>query len=143
MGLNNWTVFDQQRANSGKLYYAGLGAQGMISRVIIEDDGKAGTAPVEFISHRYRHNRFNLESAVVGKRIKVNKTPVSINEKLSARRKRIYRLLPTASRSARLAMTMANSAGSTGLATCIRKPAARAFKRSSDRPSAVRAMAGI
>ena len=40
-------------------------------------------------------------------------------------------------------MTMANSAGSTGLATCIRKPAARAFNRSSERPSAVRAMAGI
>ena len=53
------------------------------------------------------------------------------------------RLLPAATRSARLAMTMANSAGSTGLATCIRKPAASALKRSSDRPSAVRAMAGI
>ena len=39
--------------------------------------------------------------------------------------------------------TMASSRGSTGLATHMRKPAASARSRSSLRPKAVRAMAGI
>src|SRR5262245_55289308 len=42
-----------------------------------------------------------------------------------------------------LETTIASSRGSTGLATCMRKPAASARKRSSLRPKAVRAMAGI
>src|SRR5262249_9563803 len=46
-------------------------------------------------------------------------------------------------RNTTLAMTIANSAGSTGLATCIRKPAVSALNRSSERPNAVSAMAGI
>jgi len=53
-------------------YYAGLGVQAMIGRVITDEDDKAGAGPVAVISHRYWQRRFGGNAAVVGKQINLN-----------------------------------------------------------------------
>jgi hypothetical protein len=53
-------------------YYAGLGVQALVGRVITDEDDKAGASPVVVFSHGYWERRFNSDPAVIGKQINVN-----------------------------------------------------------------------
>ena len=59
-------------------YYAGLGVQPILGRMITHDDDRAAAAPVAVITHRYWQRRFALDTAVVGKTINVNSIPCTI-----------------------------------------------------------------
>src|SRR5215213_2501463 len=53
-------------------YYAALGVQPAIGRVLTDEDDKSGAAPVAVLSHRYWQKRFAGDPAVVGKQINLN-----------------------------------------------------------------------
>jgi predicted permease len=53
-------------------YYAGLGVQAMLGRVLTDQDDKAAASPVAVISHRYWQKRFGGNEAVIGKQINLN-----------------------------------------------------------------------
>ncbi|HQR35073.1 MAG TPA: ABC transporter permease [Blastocatellia bacterium] len=59
-------------------YYAGLGVQALVGRVLTDDDDKAGASPVAVISHRYWQKRFGGNDAVIGKQINLNNVAFTI-----------------------------------------------------------------
>src|ERR1043165_7657753 len=50
-------------------YYAALGVQPAIGRLLTDDDDKAGATPVAVLSHRYWQKRFSGDKAIAGKQI--------------------------------------------------------------------------
>jgi len=59
-------------------YYAGLGVQASLGRVIRDDDDKAGASPAVVLSHRYWERRFNNDVAVIGKQISINNVAFTV-----------------------------------------------------------------
>ncbi|HKP36562.1 MAG TPA: ABC transporter permease [Pyrinomonadaceae bacterium] len=59
-------------------YYAGLGVQPLLGRVITDDDDKAGASPVVVFSHRYWERRLNSDPAVIGKQISINNVAFTV-----------------------------------------------------------------
>ena len=59
-------------------YYAGLGVQAMLGRVLTDEDDKASASPVAVISHRYWQKRFGGNEAIVGKQINLNNVGFTI-----------------------------------------------------------------
>ncbi len=53
-------------------YYAALGVQPAVGRLLTDDDDKAGASPVAVLSHRYWEKRFGADPAIVGKQIELN-----------------------------------------------------------------------
>ena len=53
-------------------YYAGLGVQPLLGRMISSADDQTAASPVAVITHRYWQRRFSSDPAVIGKTIKVN-----------------------------------------------------------------------
>src|SRR5215217_6012605 len=59
-------------------YYAALGVQPTIGRVLTDEDDKAGAPPVAVLSHRYWQKRFAGDSSVVGKQINLNNVSFTV-----------------------------------------------------------------
>lgn len=59
-------------------YFAGLGIQASIGRILSESDDSPQAEPVAVISHRYWQRRFASDPNVIGKTIAVNRSPVVI-----------------------------------------------------------------
>ncbi len=59
-------------------YYAALGVQPAVGRVLTDEDDKAGAAPVAVLSHRYWQKRFGGDASVVGKQVNLNNVPFTI-----------------------------------------------------------------
>jgi predicted permease len=59
-------------------YYAALGVQPAVGRVLTDEDDKAGAEPVAVLSHRYWQKRFGGDAAVVGKQINLNNRPFTV-----------------------------------------------------------------
>src|SRR5262249_50055031 len=59
-------------------YYAGLGVQALLGRVITDEDGRRGASSVVVFSHRYWAQRFNSDPAVIGKQINVNNVAFTV-----------------------------------------------------------------
>ncbi|HYU98022.1 MAG TPA: ABC transporter permease [Pyrinomonadaceae bacterium] len=76
-------VVDQQaeiikgQAVSGG-YYAGLGVQASLGRIITDQDDKPGAAPVVVLSHQFWQERFGANPAVIGQPLKLNKQSFTI-----------------------------------------------------------------
>jgi predicted permease len=59
-------------------YYAALGVQPAVGRMLTDEDDKAGAAPVAVVSHRYWQKRFGSDASVVGKQVNLNNVPFTI-----------------------------------------------------------------
>ncbi|HSE19716.1 MAG TPA: ABC transporter permease [Pyrinomonadaceae bacterium] len=59
-------------------YFAALGVQPAVGRVLTDEDDKPGATPVAVLSHRYWQKRFGGDAAVVGKQINLNNVPFTI-----------------------------------------------------------------
>jgi len=59
-------------------YYAGLGVQALLGRVLTDDDDKASANPVAVISYRYWQGRFGGNETAVGKQINLNNIAFTI-----------------------------------------------------------------
>ncbi|MEK7830669.1 MAG: ABC transporter permease, partial [Acidobacteriota bacterium] len=59
-------------------YYAALGVQAMLGRVLTDDDDKAAASPAAVISYRYWQKRFGGNEAVIGKQINLNNVAFTI-----------------------------------------------------------------
>ncbi|QNI33744.1 ABC transporter permease [Alloacidobacterium dinghuense] len=60
-------------------YYRDLGVRPLLGRSIVEtDDGAVGSGPVMLISYGYWSRRFGRSPNVIGKKIEVNSTPMTI-----------------------------------------------------------------
>jgi predicted permease len=59
-------------------YYAALGVQPALGRVLTDEDDKAGAAPVAVLSHRYWQKRFSGDPSVVGKQINLNNVSFTV-----------------------------------------------------------------
>jgi len=59
-------------------YYAALGVQPAVGRVLNDEDDKAGAAPVAVLSHRYWQKRFGGDAAIVGKQMNLNNVPFTV-----------------------------------------------------------------
>ncbi|HKG60284.1 MAG TPA: ABC transporter permease [Pyrinomonadaceae bacterium] len=59
-------------------YYAALGVQPAIGRVLTDEDDKSGAAPVAVLSHRYWQKRFSGDASIVGKQINLNNVPFTV-----------------------------------------------------------------
>jgi predicted permease len=76
-------VVDQQaeiikgQAVSGG-YYAGVGVQPVLGRIITDEDDKPGAAPVVVLSHQLWQERFGANPAVIGQPLKLNKQSFTI-----------------------------------------------------------------
>ncbi|HEY7183771.1 MAG TPA: ABC transporter permease [Blastocatellia bacterium] len=73
---------DQAEGVSGQVvsggYYAGLGVQPILGRVITDADDNAAAPPVAVLSHYYWQERFGAKPDVIGRQIKLNQTPFTI-----------------------------------------------------------------
>jgi predicted permease len=78
----NLNIDGQAEAVAGQFvtggFYAGLGVQPALGRMITNDDDQASANPVAVISHGFWSRRFGLDAAVVGKTINVNSEPFTI-----------------------------------------------------------------
>jgi predicted permease len=78
----NVTVDGQAESLGGLIvsgnYFAGLGVQPLLGRMITEEDDKAGASPVVALSHRYWERRFSGDPAVIGKQIDINKVAFTV-----------------------------------------------------------------
>jgi len=78
----NLNIDGQAEAVAGQFvtggFYAGLGVQPTMGRMITKDDDQASANPVAVISHGYWRRRFGLDATVVGKTINVNSVPFTI-----------------------------------------------------------------
>jgi predicted permease len=78
----NLNIDGQAEAATGQFvtggFYAGLGVQPVVGRMITNDDDQASANPVAIISHGYWRRRFGLDAAVVGKTININGAPFTI-----------------------------------------------------------------
>src|SRR5437870_8712117 len=59
-------------------YYAGLGVQPGLGRMITDEDDKPGVAPVVVLSHQFWQERFGAEPAIIGQPLKLNKQSFTI-----------------------------------------------------------------
>jgi len=59
-------------------YYAGLGVQPFLGRVLTEEDDRAGAAAAAVLSYRYWKQRFGADPAVIGKQINLNNVAFAI-----------------------------------------------------------------
>jgi predicted permease len=59
-------------------YYAGLGVQPILGRVITDADDNAAAPPVVVLSHHYWQERFGAKSDVIGQQIKLNQSPFTV-----------------------------------------------------------------
>jgi predicted permease len=59
-------------------YYAALGVQPAVGRLLTDEDDKPGAAPVAVLSHRYWQKRFGGDASVVGKQINLNNVPFTV-----------------------------------------------------------------
>ena len=59
-------------------YHSALGVPAMIGRTITEADDNAGASPVVVLSHRFWINRFNGDSAAIGKQVNINNVAFTI-----------------------------------------------------------------
>lgn len=59
-------------------YFSVLGVSAVVGRTIGPDDDAVGAAPVVMISHGYWNRRFGMDPEVVGRRVNVNGTPMTI-----------------------------------------------------------------
>ena len=59
-------------------YFGVLGVSAVVGRTIGPDDDAVGASPVVMISHGYWNRRFGLDPEVVGRRVNVNGTPMTI-----------------------------------------------------------------
>src|SRR5215203_5219349 len=59
-------------------YFAGLGVQPLLGRVLADEDDKAAASAAAVISYRYWQQRFGGNAAVVGKQINLNNVPFTI-----------------------------------------------------------------
>ncbi|MBO0861234.1 MAG: ABC transporter permease, partial [Chloracidobacterium sp.] len=73
---------DQAEGVSGQVvsggYYAGLGVQPILGRVITDADDNPAAPPVAVLSHYYWQERFGAKPDVIGQQIKLNQTPFTI-----------------------------------------------------------------
>ncbi|HEY6404438.1 MAG TPA: ABC transporter permease [Blastocatellia bacterium] len=53
-------------------YYAGLGIQPLLGRLLTDEDDKPNAAPVAVLSYRYWQKRFSGDAGIVGKQINLN-----------------------------------------------------------------------
>lgn len=75
--VNEQAEVIQGQAVSGG-YFAGLGVDPLVGRVITDEDDKATASPVVVISHQYWLDRFSGNPDVVGQQIKLNKTAFTV-----------------------------------------------------------------
>jgi len=75
--VNEQAEVIQGQAVSGG-YFAGLGVDSVVGRVITDADDNAAATPVVVISHQYWLDRFNGNADVIGQQIKLNQTPFTI-----------------------------------------------------------------
>ena len=59
-------------------YYAALGVQPAVGRLLTDDDDNAGSSPVAVLGHRYWLKRFGGDPAVVGKQINLNNVAFTV-----------------------------------------------------------------
>lgn len=59
-------------------YFTGLGAQILLGRPILDADDLPGKPRVAVLTYRYWEKRFGLDPTVIGRKIAVNQTPVTI-----------------------------------------------------------------
>jgi predicted permease len=59
-------------------YYAALGVQPAVGRLLTDEDDKPGAAPVAVLSHRYWQKRFGGDASVVGKQVNLNNVPFTV-----------------------------------------------------------------
>lgn len=75
--VNEQAEVIQGQAVSGG-YFAGLGVDPVVGRVITGEDDKPAASPVVVISHQYWLDRFNGNPDAIGQQIKLNKTAFTI-----------------------------------------------------------------
>src|SRR5690349_10539173 len=59
-------------------YYAALGVQPALGRLLTDEDDRAGATPVAVLSHRYWQKRFAGDPSVVGKQINLNNVSFTV-----------------------------------------------------------------
>jgi predicted permease len=59
-------------------YYAGLGVQPQLGRLLTDDDDKPNAAPVAVLSYRYWQKRFSGDAGIVGKQINLNNVAFTV-----------------------------------------------------------------
>src|SRR5690348_8848798 len=59
-------------------YFAALGVQPAVGRLLTDEDDKPGAPPVAVLSHRYWQKRFSGDVSVVGKQININNVAYTI-----------------------------------------------------------------
>jgi len=59
-------------------YFAALGVQPAVGRLLTDEDDKAGAGAVAVLSHRYWQKRFGGDAAIVGKQINLNNVPFTV-----------------------------------------------------------------
>jgi predicted permease len=73
---NQAEIINAQAVTGG--YYAGLRVQPILGRAITDEDDKPGAEPVAVLSHNFWQERFEADSAVIGKRLKLNRMSFTI-----------------------------------------------------------------
>ena len=59
-------------------YFAGLGVQPLLGRLLTDEDDKPSASPVAVLSHRYWQQRFSGDAAIIGKQINLNKVAFTV-----------------------------------------------------------------
>jgi predicted permease len=59
-------------------YFAGLGVQPLLGRILSDEDDNASASPVAVISYRYWQKRFGGEATVIGKQVNLNNVAFTI-----------------------------------------------------------------
>lgn len=75
--VNEQAEIIQGQAVSGG-YFAGVGVEPLLGRMITDADDQAGATPVAVLSHQYWKDRFGGSTAVIGQEFTLNKTQFTI-----------------------------------------------------------------
>src|SRR5262245_12261872 len=59
-------------------YYAGLGVQPLLGRLMTDEDDKPNATPVAVLSYRYWQKRFGADAGIVGKQINLNNVAFTV-----------------------------------------------------------------
>src|SRR6266545_4336759 len=59
-------------------YYAGLGVQPLLGRLLADEDDKPNATPVAVLSYRYWQKRFGADAGIVGKQINLNNAAFTV-----------------------------------------------------------------
>jgi predicted permease len=59
-------------------YYAGLGIQPLLGRLLMDEDDKPGATPVAVLSYRYWQKRFSGDAGIVGRQINLNNVAFTV-----------------------------------------------------------------